>query len=365
MRPIPSPSGGVAGAVRLTSVAAAGAVVPVPNRKRDPMTDHHDRGRPTRNQRREAAREKARAMREQQRKRDRRRRILAQAVVAVAVLAVLAVIGGVFLTSNRAEAAGPRNMQAGGVVLTKGMDARRASASSPSATPVPTADRSGSTVDIVTYVDYLCPYCRQFEETNNAQIQKLVDSGAATLEVHPVAILTSNSAGTKYSLRAANAAACVADKAPDDFWKFHQLLYANQPEEGTAGLTDAQLKSYAESSGAPSGSTGTCIDDGSFEDYIQAQTQTALDGHLAGTTLHTFNSTPLVLVNGKKFDGSITSASQFRSFILQAQGETFSTSTPTPSPTGSATPGATTPPAEESTPSSSPTPTSTPTATTG
>jgi hypothetical protein len=70
-------------------------------------------------------------------------------------------------------------------------------------------DDSGEVANIVMYVDYLCPFCGQFEATNSESLRTMVESGAATLEVHPIAILTNKSAGTQYSLRAANAAACV------------------------------------------------------------------------------------------------------------------------------------------------------------
>ena len=55
---------------------------------------------------------------------------------------------------------------------------------------------------------------------------------------------------TNYSSRALDAAAAVVDTAPGSFQAFHDLLYANQPEEGSAGLTDAQLLDYAVQAGA-------------------------------------------------------------------------------------------------------------------
>ena len=304
------------------------------------MTDGSKGGRPTKNERRDAAREKARVLREQQKKRDRRNRVFLQGGIAAAVLAVLAIVAVVIVVSIRPPTPGPANMASEGVVLTKGMKAVSTGSMQPGAKPaVSEVDRSGDTVDIVTYVDYLCPYCGQFEKTNAAQIEKLVDAGAATLEVHPIAILTSQSSGTKYSLRAANAAACVVNSSPNAFWDFHTALFDNQPEENTAGLTDAQLKSYVKSSGA--GNTDAidrCIDSGKYENWVQTATERAQNGPIANSSVKKLTGTPLVLVNGKQYTGSLTDTSAFRQFVLQAQGETYSSATPTPTPMGTSTP---------------------------
>jgi hypothetical protein len=48
--------------------------------------------------------------------------------------------------------------------------------------------------------------------------------------------------------------------------------------------------------------------------------------------------TPLVLVNGQQYNGSLTNPEEFRAFVVQAQSETYSTSTPTPTATPTPTP---------------------------
>ena len=49
--------------------------------------------------------------------------------------------------------------------------------------------RPASVANIRVYVDYLCPYCDQFERTNAEQLEQWLESGAATLEIHPIALL--------------------------------------------------------------------------------------------------------------------------------------------------------------------------------
>ncbi|MDQ0893068.1 DsbA family protein [Agromyces ramosus] len=298
--------------------------------------------RPTRNERRDAAREKARILREEQKKRERRNKVLIQGGVIVAVLAIAALVVSLIMQSTKPEGPGPENMASDGIVLT-GVDGTITAVETPAipagGTPTNTVpDDSGTVANIVTYVDYLCPFCGQFETTNSESMRTMVESGAATLEIHPVAILTNKSAGTQYSLRAANAAACVAESSPDAFFDFNALLFENQPEEGSTGLTNDELKGFVEQSGASSlSSIDKCIDDTQFKGWVQAATNRALTEKVPNSDLESITGTPTVLVNGKQYVGSLTDPAEFQSFVLQATGETFSesnsTETPTPTPT--------------------------------
>ena len=298
--------------------------------------------RPTRNERRDAAREKARILREEQKKRERRNKVLIQGGIIVAVLAVAALVVTLIMQNTKPEGPGPENMASDGIVLT-GVDGAITVVETPAlaagATPAATVhDESGEVANIVTYIDYLCPFCGQFETTNSDSIRTMVESGAATLEVHPVAILTNKSAGTQYSLRAANAAACVAENSPEAFLDFNQLLFENQPEEGSTGLTNDEIKEFVEQSGAGSLSKiDKCIDDSQFKAWVQAATNRALTEPVPNSDLESITGTPTVLVNGKQYVGSLTDPAEFQSFVLQATGETFSesnsTETPTPTPT--------------------------------
>lgn len=291
--------------------------------------------RPTKNARRAAARDKARLLREAQKKKERRNRVLWQAGIGVAVVAVLAIIAVVIVGSIRPPVPGPENMASDGILIGKNLKVVSTGALAPSAKPVPNSpDPSGSTVSIVTYIDYLCPFCGQFEKTNAAQIGKLVKSGAATVEIHPVPLLASHSAGTKYSLRATNAAACLANYSPNSFWDFNSLLFAHQPEEGSAGLTDAQIKSYVKQAKATHySSISSCMDKGTYNTWAQDALDRALAGPIANSDVKKLTGTPLVLVNGNQYSGSLTDPDEFRAFVVQAQSQTYSTSTPTPTPT--------------------------------
>lgn len=292
--------------------------------------------RPSRNERREAAREKARLLREEQKKRERRNKVLIQGGVIVAVIAIAALIGTLIFNSIKPAGPGPLNMASDGILLVggeNGIEAVETPAIPAGGAPTPTEqDDSGTVANIVVYLDYLCPFCGQFEQTNSEAMRALVEEGAATLEIHPIAILTNKSAGTQYSLRAANAAACVAEESPQSFFDFNALLFENQPEELSTGLSNDELKEFAAEAGASS-SVNACIDETRFKAWVQDATNRALTEPIPNSDLASVTGTPTVLVNGKQYVGSLEDAAEFQSFVLQAAGEAYSESTATPTPT--------------------------------
>lgn len=282
---------------------------------------------------------KARELRSAQKRRDRRNRWMLQAGIGVAIVAVLAVVAVVLATSIRPPQNGPANMASDGILISKGLKAVRTAALRPDGTPTPNApNTNGQVVDIVVYLDYLCPQCGQFERTNVGQLATLVNSGAATLEIHPLPMLISKSQGTKYSLRSTNAAACVANFDPDGFFAFSRELFNEQPAEGTPGLTDAQLKeAVATVKASPQSRIDSCIGDGSFESWAQDALSRALQGPIPNSKVAKLDGTPLILVDGQQYTGSLTSSDDFRAFIVQAQSQSYASSTPTPSPSVSST----------------------------
>jgi len=305
------------------------------------MSDYRSaHARPSKNERRAEAREKARQLRQQHEKRERRNKILLQGGVALAAVAIVAVIALVLVNSVRPAGPGPRNMASDGIRIGEGFVAVTTPALAADADPIVAEANPAGVVDIQIVIDYLCPICGEFEATNGEFIRTLVESGAATIEYRPIAILTSRSSGTEYSLRAANAAACVANSAPDSFFDFNERLFAEQPEEGTPGLDDTRLIELAASSGAASSIIEDCITERTFESWVKAVTDRAQTGPLAirDAEVDRIEGTPTIFVNGQKFEYTYPfDQGEFAQFVLQAAGDEFSTN-PTPTPTPTPTP---------------------------
>lgn len=273
----------------------------------------------TRDQRREIAREQARAEREARQKKERRNKILFRGGVTLAVLGILAAVGFGIWASSRGSGPSPLNMASGGIVFT-GVDGE--------VTPVET-DRAESAEDaeptdtddldaeahVVTYLDYLCPFCKQFEAANGAFLQELVASGDISLEVQPVAILDRLSLGTEYSTRSASAAGCVAEHQPESFLDFNAALFAAQPPENSEGLTNDEIVEVAASSGADSEEVASCIRDVRFKGWFTSHSERVTDDEDLQNPASGSFGTPTILVNGERYEGSITDPSALAAFI--------------------------------------------------
>jgi protein-disulfide isomerase len=253
--------------------------------------------KPTRSEQREAARAKAKELRTQNAKKEKRNKLLVQISVVVVALGIVGGIGTVIAleTANRAAAPEvsevPENLtDFGGLKMGIGLQAFTAE-------KTPTPDAGGDVPEIVVYVDYQCPICQAFDIPNNPQLRSWVDTGAATLEIRPLSFLDRASLN-EYSSRAANAAFCVANFAPDSFFDFHEAMMINQPAEGLEGPDNNELFDLASEFGAGSDDVKGCIQNKSFADYVAQHTQKVLNEPQQGITV---SGTPTILVNGKQY----------------------------------------------------------------
>jgi protein-disulfide isomerase len=231
------------------------------------VTDRHA-------QRRQAGevRRRAEQLRLAEEAKARRRRTAVVAGAAVAVL-VLVVLVGYFVQSNRGSTtasggATPANLVGGGVVV-----------------------GAAAPVTVTVYEDFQCPVCKAFEQTTGPTLDALREAGTVQVVEKPVAILDRVSKD-RYSTRSLNAAGCLVNSTPSAFPAFKTALFAQQPEECSRGLTDAQLTTIAEQTGAPG--LGSCISSGTYDGWAARTTDQASKDGLTGT--------PYVLVDGKQLE---------------------------------------------------------------
>jgi protein-disulfide isomerase len=150
------------------------------------------------------------------------------------------------------------------------------------------------TVVLSMYEDTLCPYCRRFEHTFGATVDKLIDTGAVAADYYMVAVL--DRPNRDYSSRAGGAAYCVADQSIDAFRRFKAALYAHQPAETAPSFPDsAALIDTARQAGA--GNAADCINNDSY---------TAMVAGMADATDVTH--TPTVRINGRDYELSTPDA---------------------------------------------------------
>jgi protein-disulfide isomerase len=209
----------------------------------------------------------AKVVREQLAREKRRRRALLTSGVVVLVLVVAGMIGWGLLGS-----------QQGGTGPTP-----------PSAVADGTgfADGTGPvTVDV--YADLMCPNCRTFETQTGPTLDRLVADRKATVVYHPISILD-NASSTQYSTRAAAATAAAADGGK--FLAYFEALYAQQPAEGGAGLSNDKLVEIGRSVGLGD-DFATKVQDGTYRAWVGRATEAAAKKGV--------NGTPTVFVAGKE-----------------------------------------------------------------
>jgi protein-disulfide isomerase len=240
----------------------------------------------------QAASERAAAIRDQQQRLERRRRTVG---VSAAVLVVLALIFGIgyAVQSSRDTTGQASTPPAGSVSYGIPMGA----ASAP--------------VTVKIYEDFMCPICGELESASRSWLQQYVDRGKVRVDYHVISILDRASNGSEYSTRSANAMAAVLDTSGVKVAKaFHDLLYENQPSEGSSGLTDQQLIDLAVKAGASQAAITKPIKDRAFEQWVK-------NGTDAASKLPNFQGTPTAYVDGKKVTGYQT-MNQMSALLRQA-----------------------------------------------
>jgi NhaA family Na+:H+ antiporter len=147
--------------------------------------------------------------------------------------------------------------------------------------------RGGNTttgvVNVVSYSDFLCPYCRRFRTV----LKRLRQAFGERLEyvfrhfpnerVHP---------GANFAARAAEAAANQGR-----FWEMHDRLYDEQPPFG-----EARIREIAREIG---------LDMESFErDLDAADTRERIDADLSEARRIGVSGTPTIFIDGVRYDGA-------------------------------------------------------------
>jgi protein-disulfide isomerase len=164
---------------------------------------------------------------------------------------------------------------------------------------VVTAGRPDAPVTIDVYEDYLCPFCERFENRSADDLSKALSDGKAKVNYHALNILDDRTVPPGYSTLAANAALCAV---PANIWPaFHERLFAEQPAEGSAGLTAAELTKIGTDLGAGP-DFGSCVSANTNAAAITAASQAASTNPALQTDGRF--GTPTVAVGGKKIDVS-------------------------------------------------------------
>ncbi|MFC4561378.1 DsbA family protein [Nocardiopsis mangrovi] len=186
---------------------------------------------------RQSSRERLREERQKSAQRAKRNKVLAVAGAALAVIVLIVGGGYLYLSSERrAEqefadqyaSLPPQALQDDGSVVLA---------------------REGASAPVVeVYADYQCPACRQFEIASGPTLQRLATEGRAIVHYRPVSIFAQQPAPlSANSLRGGAAARAAADQGK--YVEYNDILFDNQPAEGSAGFSASDLKQWGKDAG--------------------------------------------------------------------------------------------------------------------
>jgi protein-disulfide isomerase len=226
-----------------------------------------------------AAHERAAEIRREHERKERRRR---NGFVAAGVVVVLALVLGIgYAVQSSRDTTGQVATPPAGVVDDYALP--RGDADAP--------------VTVTIYEDFMCPFCGQFEAASRSVLARHVDAGDVRVEYRVLSFLDRASNGTDYSTRSMSALGAVLDAAgPEAALAFHDLLFENQPEEGTDGLSDDELIDLAVEAGATRDQVTAPIEQRKFEQWVRNATDAA---NKAGVS-----STPTVLVDDRQLEAT-------------------------------------------------------------
>jgi protein-disulfide isomerase len=135
-------------------------------------------------------------------------------------------------------------------------------------------------VPVDAYIDFQCPFCRQFEERNGGALKRMISDGLISLVYHPLGFLDRLST-TAYSSRSASASGCASDAGR--FQEYKDALFGNQPPEGGPGLSDEELIQLGRSVGIDDEGFADCVSGHRYLDWVAFVTETAIRRGVSGT----------------------------------------------------------------------------------
>ena len=230
------------------------------------------------------ARERVRAMREEQARKERRREQMMRFGIIGAVLVAVAIIGVAIATTRGSTDPVDPDAQPVGVTESGG--------------GVSVAEPVADAPTLEVWFDFSCPHCRDFETANGGFLSELAGAGDANVIYRPVTFV-----GQLASVKATNAWACSLDEGLGE--EYMDAIYSIQGD-----FTDNQLLSAAEGVGLSGEAFESCVEDGAYEGWVDAS-------HSLGVNDFGVNSTPTIfVVNGD--ERSVVEASQWTQEGLRA-----------------------------------------------
>lgn len=144
-------------------------------------------------------------------------------------------------------------------------------------------------VAMVEYADFQCPFCGKFaRDTEPELIEKYVKDGTLRIEWRDFPYLGQESANAAFAARAA--------QAQGGFWRYHDLLYANQESTNSGAFSDEVLIRFAREAGLDVERFEGNMKGGKYEGIVADDFEESKAEGVSGT--------PTFLINGEALVGA-------------------------------------------------------------
>lgn len=203
----------------------------------------------------------------------------------VAIVAIVAVVGGVVYSSIHQQnqvSQGGTAVPTGAAGMGQGWQANH------------DVSLVAGAPTVAVYEDFRCPICKSFEGFFGQSIEQAASAGKIKMVYHFKTVIDGN-LGSDSSQQAASNALCAADAGSQYFWKYHNLLYSNQPAEGTT-FTDTQFTQFAKDAGLSGSALSTwqtCADAGKYMNYVKSTEDASFKAGITGTPALFVNHKPV------------------------------------------------------------------------
>lgn len=233
-------------------------------------------------------RDRAAAAREEANSGERRRERMVRIIGAITVVVVVFGIIGVALVARNSSDTSATGVTAPDPNAPLPAGALPADDERAFGVPYPgTATADAPVLEI--WEDFQCPACGAVEQANGAGIESLGDAGKVQLIWRPSTFLDAN-LGNDASARATAAWGCAIDAGKAK--EYHNVVFANQPEQEGTGWTNEQLLAFAGDAGITGAELDTftqCVADGTYRGWAANSTDVFYTSNIPGTPLAKLN----------------------------------------------------------------------------
>lgn len=240
----------------------------------------------------------------------KKRKIATWSTIGVVLVAIITVVILVVTTNanNKLSVSetSPNAMSSNGAILTSKTDVVKGTGynlDSGKGVESKTLLQDSKVPHIELYIDYDCPHCKEFEDTNAKFLDSLLETKKATVEYKPIVVIGSN-----LSISGGNAAACVAEYAPERFNDANTALFA---QHGQQNVSVSKTIKNLGIQGDTGDQVNNCVSSKVFSKWLEKATAQALERKdSAGQTMVT--GTPTVIIDGVKYPYA---PAQFQTFM--------------------------------------------------